>query len=80
MVKNFRHRDEDSPAGGGRKLRISRDRMWVDLTVAGYNLVRLAKLAPSISRGGSALRPLPRGRTVLEWAAVDNQLLGRKLS
>ena len=33
--------------GGGRKLRycgIARNRMWAELTVAGYNLVRLAKL------------------------------------
>ena len=32
---------------GGRKLRyrgIARDRLWVEMTIAGYNLVRLAKL------------------------------------
>ena len=34
--------------GGGRKLRyrgVRRNQMWAELTVAGYNLVRLAKLA-----------------------------------
>ena len=33
--------------GGGRKLRycgIARNRMWAELTVAEYNLVRLVKL------------------------------------
>ena len=33
--------------GGGRKLRycgVARNRLWVELTIAGYNLVRLAKL------------------------------------
>ena len=33
--------------GGGRKLRyrgIARNRMWAEMTIAGYNLVRLAKL------------------------------------
>ena len=33
--------------GGGRKLRycgVARNRRWVELTIAGYNLVRLAKL------------------------------------
>ncbi len=37
-------------AGGGRKLRyrgVDRNQMWVELTVAGYNLVRLAKLTQS---------------------------------
>ena len=32
--------------GGGRKLRycgVARNRLWVELTIAGYNLVRLAK-------------------------------------
>ena len=32
--------------GGGRKLRycgVARNRLWVELTTAGYNLVRLAK-------------------------------------
>ena len=32
---------------GGRKLRyrgIARNRLWVEMTIAGYNLVRLAKL------------------------------------
>ena len=34
--------------GGGRKLRyigVARNQMWADLTVAAYNLVRMAKLA-----------------------------------
>ncbi len=34
--------------GGGRKLRyigVARNQMWADLTVAAYNLVRIAKLA-----------------------------------
>ena len=33
--------------GGGRKLRyrgLARDRLWAEMTIAGYNLVRLAKL------------------------------------
>ena len=33
--------------GGGRKLRycgVARNRLWTELTIAGYNLVRLAKL------------------------------------
>ena len=33
--------------GGGRKLRycgVARNRLWVELTLAGYNLVRLARL------------------------------------
>ena len=33
--------------GGGRKLRycgVARNRLWTELTVASYNLVRLAKL------------------------------------
>ena len=33
--------------GGGRKLRdcgIVRNRLWSEMTIAGYNLVRLAKL------------------------------------
>ena len=33
--------------GGGRKLRycgIARNRLWAEMTIAGYNLVRLAKL------------------------------------
>ena len=32
---------------GGRKLRyceIARNRLWAEMTIAGYNLVRLAKL------------------------------------
>ena len=32
--------------GGGRKLRyrgIARNRLWVEMTIAGYNLVRLTK-------------------------------------
>ena len=36
--------------GGGRKLRyrgVGRNQMWAELTVAGYKLVRLAKLAQS---------------------------------
>ena len=36
--------------GGGRKLRyrgVDRNQMWAELTVAGYNLVRLARLAQS---------------------------------
>ena len=36
--------------GGGHKLRyrgVDRNQMWAELTVAGYNLVRLAKLAQS---------------------------------
>ena len=34
--------------GGGRKRRyigVARNQMWADLTVAAYNLVRMAKLA-----------------------------------
>ena len=33
--------------GGGRKLRyrrLARNRLWAEMTIAGYNLVRLAKL------------------------------------
>ncbi len=33
--------------GGGRKLRyrgIARNRLWAEMTIAGYNLVRLANL------------------------------------
>ena len=33
--------------GGGRKLRyrgIARNRLWAEMTIAGYNLVHLAKL------------------------------------
>ena len=33
--------------GGGRKLRyrgLARNRLWVEMTIAGYNLVRLANL------------------------------------
>ena len=33
--------------GGGRKLRycgVARNRFWMEMTIAGYNLVRLAKL------------------------------------
>ena len=33
--------------GGGRKLRycgVARNRFWTEMTIAGYNLVRLAKL------------------------------------
>ena len=36
--------------GGGRKLRyrgVDRNQMWAELTVVGYNLVRLARLAQS---------------------------------
>ena len=36
--------------GGGRKLRyrgVERNQLWADMTLAGYNLVRLAKLAPA---------------------------------
>ena len=36
--------------GGGRKLRyrgVDRNQMWAELTVAGYNLVRLTRLAQS---------------------------------
>ena len=36
--------------GGGRKLRylgLVRNRMWAELPVAGYNLVRLSRLAPA---------------------------------
>ena len=36
--------------GGGRKLRylgVDRNQMWAELTVAGYNLVRLARLVHS---------------------------------
>ena len=36
--------------GGGHKLRyrgVDRNQMWAELTIAGYNLVRLAKLAQS---------------------------------
>ena len=35
---------------GGRKLRyrgVDRNQMWAELTVAGYNLVRLTRLAQS---------------------------------
>ena len=34
--------------GGGRKLRycgVARNRFWMEMTTAGYNLVRLSKLA-----------------------------------
>lgn len=34
--------------GGGNKLRyqgVKRNQLWADMTLAGYNLVRLAKLA-----------------------------------
>ena len=34
--------------GGGRKLRyrgVKHNQLWADMTLAGYNLVRLAKLA-----------------------------------
>ena len=44
---------------GGRKLRycgVARNRMWAELTVAGYNLVRLAKLTAAAQAGG-LLRP-----------------------
>ena len=33
--------------GGGRKLRyrgLARNRLWAEMTIAGYNLVRLSKL------------------------------------
>ena len=36
--------------GGGRKLRyrgVERNQLWAEMTLAGYNLVRLAKLAPA---------------------------------
>ena len=36
--------------GGGRKLRyrgVERNQLWAEMTLAGYNLVRLAKLAPT---------------------------------
>ena len=35
---------------GGRKLRycgVARNRFWMEMATAGYNLVRLAKLAPA---------------------------------
>ena len=35
--------------GGGRKLRycgVARNRFWMEMTTASYNLVRLAKLLP----------------------------------
>ena len=41
--------------GGGHKLRyrgVRRNQMWAELTVAGYNLVRLAKLAQNRSMWG----------------------------
>ena len=37
---------------GGRKLRylgLARNQLWAQLTVAAYNLVRMAKLAPAPS-------------------------------
>ena len=37
--------DRVKTMGGGRKLRycgLARNQMWAELTVAGYNLVRLA--------------------------------------
>ncbi len=43
--------------GGGRKLRyrgVARNQMWAELTVATYNLVRMAKLTLNQSRGHSA--------------------------
>ncbi len=36
--------------GGGRKLRycgVARNRFWMEMTIASYNLVRLAKLTPA---------------------------------
>ncbi len=36
--------------GGGRKLRyrgVDRNQMWAELTIAGYNLVRLSRLVQS---------------------------------
>ena len=45
---------------GDRKLRYSgvvRNRLWVDLTVAGYNLVRLAKLTVAADRVEGRARP-----------------------
>ena len=36
---------------GGRKLRycgVARNRLWAEMTIAGYNLVRLAKLTAAV--------------------------------
>jgi len=41
--------------GGGRKLRykgVARNRLWWELTAAAYNLVRMARLAPTMPAGG----------------------------
>ena len=38
--------------GGGRKLRycgLARNRFWMEMTTAGYNLVRLAKLTAAVA-------------------------------
>ena len=47
--------------GGGRKLRFvgrERNRCWLELTAAAYNLVRMARLGDR--RGVGAVRPPPR--------------------
>ena len=47
--------------GGGRKLRFvgrERNRGWLELTAAAYNLVRMARL--ETRRGVGAVRPPPR--------------------
>ena len=48
--------------GGGRKLRyrgIARNRLWVEMTIAGYNLVRLAKLTAATARAVGSVCPEP---------------------
>ena len=44
-------------AGGGRKLRscgVARNGPWVEMALAAYNLVRMAKLMPPPSSPGTA--------------------------
>ena len=52
-LKSYRPRDEQEPpssaVGGGRKLRYRerrRNRAWLELTAAAYNLVRISRLEP----------------------------------
>ena len=53
MSQRVRKRGEEvfdwvKTVGGGRKLSycgLARNQMWTELTVAGYNLVRLSRLA-----------------------------------
>ena len=46
--------------GGGRKLRycgVARNRLWVELTIAGYNLVRLARLTSTSAQFRGSVCP-----------------------